>query len=798
MVVRLNSASIQEYLVLQGLCEATDVLKDVQQLMGKNLNLQVQFVKPDHQGTATRHLLIKQGPIGRSELPKQDFEEEWIIHRLLASHPQLLPLQALLPEGIQFDATNAIQIFRYLEPYEDLGDFYEGLQQFTTRIPVALGSALAMLHQATFQRHDYRRELDPEAVGLVGSEAVAPDFRDELENLTPEIFKQISIDGLKFYRLYNRSEELSLAIAQLEQDYAPCCLMHHDLKFRNILLHRDWRHWQPPSLPASPQAMRLPDDQGIVRVIDWEQWAWGDPALDVGALVAEYLRLWLKSLVLSRDIDLKVALQLAAVPLDALQPSLSAFLRAYLAQFPQVLAAFPTFPTRVLRFAGLALIGAIQDHLHYREPFGNLEISMLQVAKSLLCNPEAAMITVFGCQDMATSGVVPHVEDAPEACSVPSEEDGGEMQRQVPLPRWVHDYSCGAALADLLESVRIEPPWIAHPAYQPLDLSHPGEHGATSADQSHQRLKSLPEGLRQGYLLRQVRNYLYDIYFSGEQERYSPDPVPTREVSNDAVSGLNVDYLHRIQEANCGIGFSDPNWRVTRWQGDRAQVEKDGLLVWIDPASDLAMREVTPSVAVGTEVALRLPNATLNEESYRAIGNGGEPVRDRNCITIYFNVTAEGALFLMEVLTKALNQEAWPFEFAILTDPSSYGRFNSAGLTLEASRFAAVRLILQDLYPRLQSHLSNPIPLFTYPLAAGIGLAEVPQGETDFGLARCQILAEALLGSHSSPESRHRAMQQVFAQRKLDWQRPHLNPGSDSPYPPLELSSPIQAAASLQ
>jgi hypothetical protein len=802
MVVRLNSAGIHEYLMHQGLCDSTDVVEDVQQLLGKNLNLLVQIRKHDAPPSSASQLLIKQAPIGRTELPRQDFEEEWRIHQLLACHEQLLPLQALLPQGLKFDADNAIQIFRYLGPYSDLGDFYDDAEQFSSKIPVAIGSALATLHQATFQRQDYHLELDPESAG---HEAEPPDFRDELENLTPEIFRQISIDGLKFYRLYNRSKELSKAIAELEHDYEPCCLVHHDLKFRNILLHDDWFRWQPPScLPAAVEALCLPDAQGLVRLIDWEQWAWGDPAFDVGALVAEYLRLWLKSLVLSRDVDLAVALQLAAVPLDRLQPSLSAFMQAYLAQFPGILAAFPDFPARVLRFAGLGLIGAIQDRLHYRESCGNLEIAMLQVARSLLCNPEAAMVTVFGRShfspdDFQPPGPEPDLEPdrggIGSTCSAaPSPLDTLELQAEVPQPHWLQHGSGQEALADLINHVRIEPPLICHPAYADLDLVHPGEPVSTGVDQRQQRLSKLPEQLRQAYVVGQVRNYLHDIYFSGEQERKSAGSGVTKEFKNDAVSGLNVDYFHRIQLANGGTGFLDSDWMVISWDEHRAQVEKDGLRLWVDPNIDLVLQdglkagcgsaEAAPA-AVGIMVVLRLPNAVLTEESYSAIGNAGEPALDQAGISIYFNISAEGALVLMDVLTKALNQRDFPFALTILTDPESYSRYNSATLMIEAAHYEAVRALLCQHLARLQPHLSHPIPLFTWPLAPGIGLAESPQGQDDFGLDRCQILAEALILADASPQSRRQAIQDKFAERKLNWQRPHLNPGSDSHYPPL-------------
>jgi hypothetical protein len=794
MAYRLESSSILDYLVQKKLCHSSDLLLSVERLIGKNLNLQVQLSRNGSNGTIARRLLVKQGLLDAKETPKTDFEREWRLYQLLGSHDDLRALQAMVPEGINFDAVNAIQVFRYLETYSDLREFYAGTQQFSTKIATALGVSLAMLHQATFQREDYRYELDPESAELPPGEEDAPDFRGDLENLSPNVFKRVSADGLAFYRLYNRSQDLSRAIAKLEEDHQSCCLIHNDLKFRNILLHHDWAQWQPQTVPVSSPALRLPDDQGIIRVIDWEQWEWGDPALDMGALVAEYLRVWLKSLVLSRDIDLEVALRLAAVPLESLQPSLAALLQAYLAQFPTIMDAFPTFPERVLRFAGLGLIGAIQDRLHYREPFGNLEISMLQVAKSLLCHPEAAMMTIFGRTELNSSTFDPHAVGTGEIIPIPSTSGKNEPLTKVPLPSWVQQYSRENVIVDLIKSIRIDPPLIQHPAYASLDLTHPAD--GWNIDQKCEYSRVLPDRLRQAYLLCQVRNYLYDIYFSGEKESRCSSACQRSEIINNTVAGLNIDFYERIQAANRGTGFLDPNWIVIRSDGDRAQVEKNGLRLWVDPTFDLAMdwasigksfkAEVMPSLSVGTPVSLRLPNAYLVGDHYMAIANEGEPSAVQTCVNVFFNILAEGALVLMDVVTVALNRLAIPFALKILNDPLLYRRYNAATLEVEAAHYVHLRSVLQESYSRLRFNLRDPIPLFTQPLAPGIGIAESPVAEVDFGMARCQILAEALLDSDPNPQSRQRAIQEQFAQRSLDWQRPHLNPQSVTVYPPLD------------
>ncbi len=788
MVLRLESATIVDYLVQQRLCSPADSLLSVKALSGKNLNLLVQLSGGgSHHGMPTS-FLVKQAPFRDAEGPKQDFLEEWRLYQLLGSDDQLRELRSFMPDGVKYDADNGILIFRFLEGYRDLGKLYAGTQPFPTPIATALGVCLATLHQATFQRRDYQLQLDLESANPEVDGGEQPDFCSELENLTPDLYRRVSLDGLTFYKLYQRSDELSRALACLQADYQSCCLIHNDLKFGNILVHQDWPGWTPSILPTSPAALNLADQQGVIRVIDWEQWAWGDPAFDVGAMVAEYLRLWLQSLVLSRDGDLALALQLAAVPLETVQPSLTALIQAYLAQFPTILEVFPDFEERVLRFAGLGLIEAIQERLHYREPFGNLEISMLQVAKSLLCQPEAAMATVFGEPGAHRPGIAPPGTHsggmAPDTCNNSHlSRSHDDTPSEVSVPRWIQHYSRDLALADLAEHVRVDPPLIEHPAFAPLDLAHMW--GSVAAEERAERYNALPDELRQADLLRQLRNYLHDIYFSGEQARRWSAPALKAEFKNSTVAGLDLDFMGQMQAANSGTGYADPNWAVTRLEGTRCQVQKDGLHLWVNPAADLAMGG--PSVSVGTTVSLRLPHASFVGEYYRAVGNGGEPAADQASVRLYFHVSAEGAILLMTILSRALNRESCPFTFDVLTEPLSYGRFNAAILNLESRHYAELWAVLQHHHPRLRPHLQDPIPLLTQPLAPGIGLSEAPGDAQGFGLGRCQILARALLAAEPVPRSRQWAMQQHFTEHGLDWQRPHLNPGSRALYPPLDL-----------
>ncbi|MGH7997980.1 MAG: aminoglycoside phosphotransferase family protein, partial [Brasilonema sp.] len=124
--------------------------------------------------------------------------------------------------------------------------------------------------------------------------------------------------------------------------------------------------------------------------------SWGDPAFDLGTLVASYLTIWLESLVIDPTLELEESLLLAAVPLENLQPSILALLLGYLDTFPIILEYRCEFVQRVLQFAGLVLIHRIQEKIHYYKHFDNSGVCMLDLAKNLLTKPQESVLTVFG------------------------------------------------------------------------------------------------------------------------------------------------------------------------------------------------------------------------------------------------------------------------------------------------------------------------------------------------------------------------------------------------------------------
>ncbi|MBW4687445.1 MAG: aminoglycoside phosphotransferase family protein [Komarekiella atlantica HA4396-MV6] len=372
MTFSLNFHNVFDYLVEQGLCNQSEQSPSkIEPVAAKNFNLLLTF-------TDGRKLLVKQERHNQDGKTAGEFFREWRIQEFLQQFPNLGNYRSFLPEVLHFDRENSIIVFRYLDDYRDLMDFYTKENSFTTEIATAIGNTLGTIHRDTFNRQKYQEFFSKNSDNLMADQV--SHLVRRLERVEPEIFGLVPGDGLKFFALYQRYDSLGQAIAQLANAVTPSCLTHNDLKLNNILLYKDWQD----------------SSNNIVRLIDWERSTWGDPAFDLGTLIGSYVQIWLGSLVISNSLSIEESLRLAITPLELLQPSIGTLTQAYLNTFPEILEHRSDFLQRVVQFTGFALIQQIQAMIQYQKSFGNMGIAMLQVAKTLLSRPVQSMPTIFG------------------------------------------------------------------------------------------------------------------------------------------------------------------------------------------------------------------------------------------------------------------------------------------------------------------------------------------------------------------------------------------------------------------
>jgi thiamine kinase-like enzyme len=370
MIFRLDSANVFDYLERSGFLLGKREDATVQLLEGKNFNLLVEF-------PGCQPLLVKQEDIEPDGTQSGEVMTEWRLQQLVPQMPELQAIAEFMPKVVHCDRANSIVINQFQARYTDLIEYYQDCSDFSLVIPAAIGQNLALVHQLSFNRRDYQHQIQ----GTIGTiELNARKVASSLARVDSTVFGMMPLECLRFFKLYQQYPSLSAAIDELAQTSDACCLVHNDLKLNNILIHKSWTD----------------TEESIVRLIDWEKAGWGDPAGDVGMLIASYLILWLESLIITPELTIQESIGLAATPLELLQPSIFTFINSYLNYFPEIRTARPQYLLEVLRYTGLSLIIRIQANLKNEQMFGNQGIVMLQVAKQLLCTPAAFMGTVFG------------------------------------------------------------------------------------------------------------------------------------------------------------------------------------------------------------------------------------------------------------------------------------------------------------------------------------------------------------------------------------------------------------------
>lgn len=393
MLSSLSSQNIIQYLKQAGLCSPEDgnLNKSVlPENNHKNWNLLVMLAD-------NRQLLIKQERKINHDFSFHELFNEWLFHQLLEKFPVIGNIGAIASSLLHFDQENSILVRSYLSEYIELERFYQHSSILPTEIASAIGTTLARLHRSTFNKREYRDFM---------STAPAGEFRynfynpaQGLPSINPETFGIIPTEALQFHLLYQRYETLESAIADLAYQWQPCCLTHNDLQLNNILIHSRWQQ----------------SDNCLIRLIDWEACGWGDPAFDLGTLLASYLRIWLSSLVVDPTLELEESLNLAMIPLEVLQPSLLALIRAYLHAFPSILEHHQDFIVRVIKFAGLALIQQIQNIIQCQKSFDNRDLCKLEIAKNLLTIPEQSVLTIFGISESEIFKSLARLEKLPQS-----------------------------------------------------------------------------------------------------------------------------------------------------------------------------------------------------------------------------------------------------------------------------------------------------------------------------------------------------------------------------------------------
>jgi hypothetical protein len=265
-------------------------------------------------------------------------------------------------------------------------------------------------------------------------------------------------------------------------------------------------------------------------------------------------------------------------------------------------------------------------------------------------------------------------------------------------------------------------------------------------------------------------------------------PTPTRTAgAGDFLA--QRDHTSALSAANNGRGSWEPGWQVVGREPDgRFTVCKDGVSFWVGPDG---LRARNGTAAPGDYVRVRVAKElrSLMPGFYCAIGDGDQAdtrAAPAPRVRFYWHLTARAAVPYMAAITHGLNRRGIPFRTKVLSDPSVYGRADAGVLYLERRYTSRLGDVLAAVHREIAPLLRPEVPLFSRPLAPGLGVGEDPGNGLSFGQHRCRLAARAVWASYTrgdaTPEQQAATCAAVVRAAQLDPARPHLEPGSADRY----------------
>jgi HopA1 effector protein family len=249
------------------------------------------------------------------------------------------------------------------------------------------------------------------------------------------------------------------------------------------------------------------------------------------------------------------------------------------------------------------------------------------------------------------------------------------------------------------------------------------------------------------------------------------------------------DHISALSAANNGQGSWEPGWQVVGQEPDgRFSVRKDDITFWVGP-DGLRVRSGEPAAGDYCRVRVAKEMRSLIPGFYCAVGDGDEnDARDAPAplVRFYWHLTAQAAVPHMAAITGQLNSRGIPFRMKVLSDPNAYGRADAGVLYLERPYLPRLGNTLAAVHQEIAADLRPEVPLFSRPLAPGLGVAEDPGTSLSFGQHRCQLAARAVWASFlrgdTTPEQQAATCAEVLRAANLDPAHPHLEPGSVDRY----------------
>src|SRR5580765_3680656 len=238
-----------------------------------------------------------------------------------------------------------------------------------------------------------------------------------------------------------------------------------------------------------------------------------------------------------------------------------------------------------------------------------------------------------------------------------------------------------------------------------------------------------------------LQHWLYQRCFCNCLDDGNPAAV-------DATAG---NLLVELSKANTGKEEWESGWEIAHLDaGGRVTAKRHDRVRNFWPGEFLTVEgpELPPRPGMHLRAHFRHESSTMQPGYYFAFGSYAEEEFEAlSIVRFYWAVKSSGAVALLGAITEALNRLRVPFRFKTGVEAHSYGRLDAAVLYVHKRFYQITARLIAPVHSRLRGDLLAGAPMFTKPLAPGLGLAEDPGTGESFGMQRCRVLADAILAA---------------------------------------------------
>jgi len=359
----LDLNGVIAYLIREKLIEQQSVVEGDTALSGlsrRNLNTAVTCVS-----APSYFVKVGRGPSGNSTVA----HEAKVYHVLLADRKS--NFQTYLPALYRFDQHVGALTLEYLKKAETLRRYHLRLGRFPVSIAIGVGTMLARLHSVKFPLSDGHQNA---------LFAPGPAWALSMHRPTEDTFHQISTGNMELLTALQSYDEITSTLDRLREEWQATTLIHHDLKWDNLLL-----------IPRIPKKSRL-------YVVDWEFAGSGDPCWDVGSALAGYLSHWLHSMPLIGVSPTLRYVDLASAPLERMQPAIQQLWNSYLRNrnIDMDEPRAKDLLARSTMFCAVRLLQTAYEQLQSSHKMAANSVYLMQLSANILARPREAAIHLLG------------------------------------------------------------------------------------------------------------------------------------------------------------------------------------------------------------------------------------------------------------------------------------------------------------------------------------------------------------------------------------------------------------------